>query len=83
MQKSSPKSIATLLAIVLTVFSLIFLLSFQIVFTNQTLFVEILALIIVVFFGTYFLIYTTLKKYVYDRVKLIYKSLYKQKGVSE
>ena len=83
MQKSSPKSIATLLAIVLTVFSLIFLLLFQIVFTNQTLFVEILALIIVVFFGTYFLIYTTLKKYVYDRVKLIYKSLYKQKGVSE
>ena len=83
MQKSSPKSIATLLAIVLTVFSLIFLLSFQIVFTNQTLFVEILALIIVVFFGTYFLIYTTLKRYIYDRVKLIYKSLYKQKGVSE
>ena len=83
MQKSSPKSIATLLAIVLTVFSLIFLLSFQIVFTNQTLFVEILALIIFVFFVTYFLIYTTLKKYVYDRVKLIYKSLYKQKGVSE
>ena len=83
MQKSSPKSIATLLAIVLTVFSLIFLLSFQIVFTNQTLFVEILALIIVVFFGTYFLIYTSLKKYIYDRVKLIYKSLYKQKGVSE
>ena len=82
MQKSSPKSIATLLAIVLTVFSLIFLL-FQKLFTNQTLFVEILALIIVVFFGTYFLIYTTLKKYVYDRVKLIYKSLYKQKGVSE
>ena len=77
MQKSSPKSIATLLAIVLTVFSLIFLL-FQKLFTNQTLFVEILALIIVVFFGTYFLIYTTLKKYVYDRVKLIYKSLYKQ-----
>ena len=82
MQKSSPKSIATLLAIVLTVFSLIFLL-FQKLFTNQTLFVEILVLIIVVFFGTYFLIYTTLKKYVYDRVKLIYKSLYKQKGVSE
>ena len=72
-----------MLAFVLTVFSLIFLLSFQIVFTNQTLFVEILALIIVVFFGTYFLIYTTLKKYIYDRVKLIYKSLYKQKGVSE
>ena len=83
MQKSSPKSIAILLAIVLTVFSLIFLLLFQIVFTNQTLFVEILALLIVVFFGTYLLIYTALKKYVYDRVKLIYKSLYKQKGVSE
>ena len=55
MQKSSPKNIATFLAIALTALVMIFLLSFQIVSTNQILFVEILALIIVVFFGTYFL----------------------------
>ena len=83
MQTSSPKNIAPLLAFALTVLVLIFLLSFQIVFTNQILWLESTALLLVVFFGSYFLVYKSVKRYIYDRVKLIYKSLYKQKGVSE
>ena len=83
MQTSSPKNIALFLAFALTVLVLIFLVFFQILSANQILWLESIALLLVVFFGSYFLVYKSVKRYIYDRVKLIYKSLLRQKGTSE
>ena len=83
MQTSSPKNIALFIAFALTALVLIFLVFFQILPANQILWLESIALLLVVFFGSYFLVYKSVKRYIYDRVKLIYKSLLRQKGTSE
>lgn len=83
MQTSSPKNIALFIAFALTALVLIFLVFFQILPANQILWLESIALLLVIFFGSYFLVYKSVKRYIYDRVKLIYKSLLRQKGTSE
>jgi len=83
MQTSSPKNIALFLALALTALVLIFLAFIQKISANQILWLESIALLLVVFFGSYFLVYKSVKRYIYDRVKLIYKSLLRQKGTSE
>ena len=83
MQSSSPKNIALTLAFVLMALMLIPLGLFKMAFTEQILWAELVVLAVVVFFGSYFLVYRSVKKYIYDRVKVIYKSLHRQKGASE
>ena len=60
MQTSSPKNIALFLAFALTVLVLIFLVFFQILSTNQILWLESIALLLVVFFGSYLLVYKSI-----------------------
>lgn len=83
MQSSSPKNIALTLAFALTALMLIPLGLFKMAFAEQILWAELVVLSVVVFFGSYFLVYRSVKKYIYDRVKVIYKSLHRQKGASE
>lgn len=83
MQTSSPKNIAFYLSFALTVFVLIFLVLFKVALEDQILWLELILLSVFIFFGSYFLVYRSVKRYIYDRVKLIYKSLHRQKGTSE
>ena len=83
MQKSSPKSIATLLAIVLTVFFSDFFVIISDSIYQSNFICRDISINNSCFFWHIFFDLHYFKKYVYDRVKLIYKSLYKQKGVSE
>ena len=83
MQSSSPKNIALTLAFSLTGLMLVPLGLFKMAFAEQILWSELIILSIVVFFGSYYLIHRSVKKYIYDRVKVIYKSLHRQKGASE
>lgn len=83
MQSSSPKNIALTLAFALTALMLIPLGLFKMAFAEQIMWAELVVLSVVVFFGSYFLVYRSVKKYIYDRVKVIYKSLHRQKGASE
>lgn len=83
MQSSSPKKIALTLACALTALMLIPLGLFRMAFAEQIPWSELLVLSAVVFFGSYYLIYRSVKKYIYDRVKLIYKSIHRRKGASD
>lgn len=83
MKSSSPKNIALTLAFALTALMLVPLGLFKMAFAEQILWAELVVLAIVVFFGSYFLVYRSVKRYIYDRVKVIYKSLHRQKGASE
>jgi two-component system phosphate regulon sensor histidine kinase PhoR len=83
MQQTSPKSIALTLAFALTALMLLPLALFKLTFTQQILWWELVILSLIVFFGSYFLVYRSVKKYIYDRVKVIYKSLHRQKGASD
>lgn len=81
MQPTSPKNIAFFLAAIISVTTLIIIWLFKsVVFASFEL--ELLAIVIFIFIFTYFVIYKLIKKYVFDRVKLIYKILRKNKGAS-
>lgn len=83
MQSSSPKNIALTLAFALTGLMLVPLGLFKMAFAQQILWMELVLLAVIVFFGSYFLVYRSVKKYIYDRVKLIYKSIHRKKGASD
>ncbi len=81
MQPTSPKNIAFFLAAIISVTTLIIIWLFKsVVFASFEL--ELLAIVIFIFIFTYFVIYKLIKRYVFDRVKLIYKILRKNKGAS-
>lgn len=81
MQPSSPKNIALLLATIIsasTVF-IIWLLKYVV---SSSVELELLSIILITFIFSYLVIYKLIKKYIYDRVKLIYKTIKKNKGAT-
>jgi two-component system, OmpR family, phosphate regulon sensor histidine kinase PhoR len=81
MQPSSPKNIALLLAAIIsasTVF-IIWLLKYVV---SSSVELELLSIILITFIFSYLVIYKLIKKYIYDRVKLIYKTIKKNKGAT-
>jgi two-component system phosphate regulon sensor histidine kinase PhoR len=81
MQLSSPKNIALLLAAIISA-STIFIIWLLKQINSSSLTIELLMIVVVVFIFSYFVIYKLMKKYIYDRVKVIYKSIKKNKGAT-
>jgi two-component system, OmpR family, phosphate regulon sensor histidine kinase PhoR len=82
MQPSSPKNIALLLAILISISTLLIVWILKSINFSSFGF-ELIAIIVILFVITYFLVYNLIKKYIYDRVKLIYKTIKTQKGATE
>ena len=83
MQWTTPKKIAIALTLALVVpvfvlFALMFL-CFEIRITILQIISILASLILIV----YFISYSFLKKYIHERVKVIYKTLTRQRGVSD
>jgi two-component system phosphate regulon sensor histidine kinase PhoR len=81
MQLSSPKNIALLLAAIISA-STIFIIWLLKQINSSSLTIELLMIVVVVFIFSYFVIYKLMKKYIYDRVKVIYKTIKKNKGAT-
>lgn len=81
MQPSSPKNIALLLATIISA-STIFIIWLLKYVVSASLELELFSIVIVVFIFSYLVIYKLMKKYIYDRVKLIYKTIKKNKGAT-
>jgi len=78
---SSPKSIALMLAAIISATTLLVIWLLKNV-VSSSLELELLIIVILVFIFSYFILYKLIKNYVFDRVKLIYKILRKNKGSS-
>lgn len=81
MQPSSPKNIALLLATIITV-SIVFIIWLLKYVVSSSIELELLSIVLITFIFSYLVIYKLVKKYIYDRVKLIYKTIKKNKGVT-
>ncbi len=81
MQPSSPKKIALLSASLISVSTLLIVWTLKSVNFSSFGF-ELFAIIGILFVISYFLLYKMIKKYIFDRVKLIYKSIKTQKGAT-
>ena len=81
MQPSSPKNIALLLATIITV-SIVFIIWLLKYVVSSSIELELLSIVLITFIFSYLVIYKLVKTYIYDRVKLIYKTIKKNKGVT-
>ena len=81
MQPSSPKNIALLLATIISV-SIAFIIWLLKYVVSSSIELELLSIVLITFIFSYLVIYKLVKKYIYDRVKLIYKTIKKNKGVT-
>ena len=81
MKLSSAKNISLLTAIIISV-STVFIFWLLKQFNSSSLIIELLISVMIVFASSYFIIYYLIKKYVYEKVKVIYKSIKKNKGAT-
>lgn len=76
MKNKTPKLLAFFASVVLTIFTIVVLL-FLIFFSNYTISNSFLVFFpISLFLITYLLFYTIFRKYIYNKIKVIYKSIY-------
>ncbi len=81
MQPSSPKNIALLLATIISASTafIIWLLKYV---ASSSIELELISIIVVTFIFSYLVVYKLMKKYIYDRIKVIYKTIKKNKGAT-
>jgi two-component system, OmpR family, phosphate regulon sensor histidine kinase PhoR len=81
MQPSSPKNIALLLATIISA-STVFIIWLLKYVASSSIELELISIILVTFIFSYLVVYKLMKKYIYDRVKVIYKTIKKNKGAT-
>jgi two-component system phosphate regulon sensor histidine kinase PhoR len=81
MQPSSPKNIALLLATIISA-STVFIIWLLKYVDSSSIELELISIIVVTFIFSYLVVYKLMKKYIYDRVKVIYKTIQKNKGAT-
>jgi len=83
MQWTTPKQIAIYLTLLLCVSVSLILVLFSIVFDYDINWQQVVVVTCALFLPIYFISYFILKKYIHEKVKVIYKSLSRHKGTSD
>ena len=79
MSETTPKRLALILAALLSVFTAVIFFIFEGVFASQLSWISIVVTLILLLVIQYLILKYALEKFIYDRIKLVYKAIHKQK----